>query len=316
VSRKPLTDVSASVHQRLRNLARQQGEDVQVVVDRYAVQRLLYRLAQSEFRDLFVLKGAQLCVVWAGTPHRVTRDLDLEYLGPSDATRLQALFREVCAAPAAPADGIAYIGDSIRSKPIRERTAYPGISLRIEYRMGTLVECLRVDIGAADAITPAPEVTEVPSLLGFPAARLAAYRRETVVAEKFETMVVLGIRNSRMRDFYDLWVLCRDWAFEGPPLCQAIQATFRRRQTAVPGETPVALSQEFATDPAKRTEWEAFLSRTAVRDRAGLAEVVSVLNDFLMPPSAALNVGQPFEMVWDDGRRWHATIEGPPGRST
>ena len=225
---------------------------------------------------------------------------------------MQALFTEVCAVPAAPADGIAYIGDSIRSEVIREQTGYSGVRLRIEYRMGTLVDRLQVDIGVADVITPAPEMTEVPSLLGFPAARLAAYPRETVVAEKFQTIVVLGIRNSRMKDFYDLWVLCRDWSFNGPLVCKAIQATFRRRQTALPAQTPVALSEEFATDPARRTQWEAFLRRTGVQDRVGLAEVVLVLHDFLMPPTAAVSNGDPFEMVWEDGRHWQAIREGRP----
>ena len=178
--------------------------------------------------------------------------------------------------------------------------------------MGTYVDRLQVDIGVADASTPAPQMIELPSLLGFPAPRLAGYPPETVVAEKFHAMVVLGIPNSRMKDFYDLWVSCRDLSFDGPRLCRAIQATFRRRQTAIPAQTPVALSEEFATDPAKRTQWEAFLCKTGVQDRVALPEVVPVLHDFLMPPTAAVSNGEPLDVVWQDGRHWEAVGEGRP----
>jgi hypothetical protein len=166
---------------------------------------------------------------------------------------------------------------------------------------------LQIDVGFGDAVTPSATNVRYPTLLDFRAPTLRAYQRETVIAEKFQAMIVLGIANSRMKDFYDLWVLARDFAFDGSPLSRAIRATFRRRQTALPTSAPLALTAEFAADAAKRKQWQAFLRKSKLDVGARLTEVVVVLRDFLMPPVQALATGELFEQKWPSGGPWSAT---------
>ena len=156
----------------------------------------------------------------------------------------------------------------------------------------------QIDIGFGDVVTPAAVEVTYPVLLDFPAPVLPAYSRESVVAEKFQAMVMLGIANSRMKDFYDLWVLARQFEFQGPLLCQAIRATFERRQTPVPAEVPLALSSEFAFDRGKQTQWRAFIDKGKLDiGGAGLDEIVDALRGFLMPPAEAVAAGGLLEMV-------------------
>ena len=162
-----------------------------------------------------------------------------------------------------------------------------------------------MDIGFGDAVTPPPEDVEFPTILGFPAPHLRAYRRETVVAEKFQAMVMLGIANSRMRDFYDIWFLSRRFEFSGLLLCQAIKGTFTRRRTALPTQTPLALTPEFSASPDKQAQWRAFVRKTGLTsDQAAFPEVTLALSEFLMPPTLALVRGLKLAMRWRPGGPW------------
>ena len=297
-------DVAASVRQRLLNLARNHGEDFGLVLTRYALERVMYRLSASGHREQFVLKGAMLFALWGGEPHRPTRDLDLLGHGSIDTRRLEQVFREVIGVEVED-DGLEFQAETVRGERIREDEEYEGVRIHLGARLAAARIKVQVDVGFGDVITPAPLEAEYPVMLDFPAPRLRAYPRETVVAEKFEAMVKLGIANSRMKDFYDLWVMSRDFEFDGTLLSQAIKATFERRGTLLPTVVPLALSDEFSKDLAKKTQWAAFLRRLG-RDAGGtsLAEVTKVLKEFLMPPASAAAQSETFDMLWPPAGPW------------
>lgn len=298
MTNRQLRDLVASIRQRLLNLAHERGEEFQLVLTRYGLERLLYRLAQSPYADQFVLKGAALFQLWTGQAHRPTRDLDLLGQGDPSADRLQRVFQEVCSATV-DHDGLSFLADAIRAEQIKEDDEYHGIRLRIEARLGSVRVPLQVDIGFGDAITPGPQEITYPTLLDFPAPELNAYPRETVVAEKFQAMVHLGMANSRMKDFYDIWTLARQFEFDGTGLCAAIRATFQRRQTPLPKTSPLALTTEFSGDRHKATQWTAFLRRGKLSESPPqLEEVVALLAAFLMPPVLALGSSAPWERTW------------------
>lgn len=274
--------LAASVHARLLARAKERGEDFNLTLTRYALERFLYRLSTSGLRDRFWLKGALLFDLWFGVPHRPTRDADFLGLGPQDAAALGGAMREVCAVPAN--DGMAFDPRSIAIEEIREQARYGGLRVRLVGLLGRARSTVQLDVGFGDAVTPGPEVIEYPTLLpDQPAPRLRAYPRATVAAEKLEAIVSLGMANSRMKDYFDLRALVREGTLDVPVLAGAIAATFTRRGTALAGDTPLGLSDEFAGDAAKRAQWSAFLGKNRL-DAPELAEVISEIRRFMIGP--------------------------------
>lgn len=298
-----------SAFQRLLSYARTRGEDFNLLLFRYGVERLLYRLSISSDADKFILKGASLFLVWTGQNYRVTKDADL--LGPSPANieYIANIFRDLCKAKTEDSDGIKFMPDTVRAIPIREEQAYGGIRVTL---MGILHQAripVQVDIGFGDAVTPEPERIEFPTLLDDPSPQLLAYPRYTMVAEKFETMVRLGMANSRMKDFYDLWLMSRLFEFEGQTLCDAIRNTFRRRSTPLPGGLPMAFTQEFRKDAQKQTQWQAFVRKSKPEDVSGdLGAVIIDIAVFLMPAIEASEREKPFWMLWPPNGPWNQRI--------
>jgi hypothetical protein len=296
-------DLAASVRQRLLNLARSRGEDFQLILTHYGIERLLYRLGRSPYSGSFVLKGALLFLVWE-RPHRPTRDVDLLGLGGSSAASAEAAIREILRTPVEP-DGLELDLDSVRSEEIREGQVYRGVRVRLRGSLAGAMIPIQLDIAFGDAVTPAPQTVEYPTLLDFPAPRIRAYPPEAVVAEKFQALLVLGMANSRMKDLYDLWILSERMRFEGPELCRAIDATFHRRRTPVPADPPVALTDAFSGDPGKRQQWGAFLIRTGL-GAPSLPEIIDRLEAFLLPPSRAIVREEAFDGVWPPGGPWRS----------
>ncbi len=296
-------NVSHSIRERLLNLSRKSGEDFQLLLTRYAIERLLFRLARSEHRNSFVLKGAMLFALWTGEMHRPTRDLDLLGFGDASQEHLREVFRALCAVEAED-DGLSFDAGSVTMEAIRENQEYDGQRVKFTATLGQARVKLQVDVGFGDAITPAAQEVEYPTLLGMEAPKLRAYPKETVVAEKFDAMVKLGLANTRMKDFYDLLVISRTFPFEGEKLFAAITATFQRRGTPLPKEIPVALTDAFAKDDAKAKQWKAFCVRSGLVDRVGeLPSVVAELAAFLLEPLAATKV-ESFVGVWPPGGPW------------
>jgi hypothetical protein len=236
-----------SVHDRLLALAHQRQEDFQMVLTHYALERLLYRLSVSAHRDTFILKGAMLFALWTARRQRPTKDLDLLGRGEPSLERLAAIFREVCGQPVEE-DGLVFHPETVHAGRIREDEEYEGARVQLQSRLGNARITLQIEVGFGDAITPGPETVVYPPMLPFPAAQVLAYPRETVVAEKFQAMVQLGVANSRLKDFYDVWLIAQQFAFTGPPLVAALTATFARRRTALPTAAPLALTAEYYAD--------------------------------------------------------------------
>ena len=294
-------NVAASVRQRLLDLSRERGEDFQFILSRYTAERLLYRLGVSPHRDRFVLKGALLFVLWQGQLHRPTRDLDLLGFGDSDIAGLVAAFREICGTPVED-DGVAFLAETVTGANIREDQEYGGVRLTFVAMLDRARIPMQVDIGFGDAITPEAIWCDYPVLLDAQPPHLRAYPRETVVAEKLEAIVSLGMANSRMKDFYDLIVLARDFEFSGSQLAEAVRETFHRRQTGLPAERPLGLSEDFARDASKRTQWSAFIRRQSIADApAELTDAVTLVRAFVEPVLMSVAAEKEYLHNWRGG---------------
>lgn len=277
---KELKNIGASVRARLLQLAKASGQSFDLVLTRFALERLLFRLSQSPHADRFVLKGAMLMMSWFEDPHRGTRDLDLLGFGDPEPEAMLATFRDILALN--DDDGVEFDVDALRVDRIREELEYGGLRLRTTASISGARINLTIDIGFGDAMEPGAEMLDYPSMLAFSAPRLRAYARETVIAEKFQAMVALGRANSRMKDFYDIWILSKSFDFAGDRLSRAIAATFARRETAIPVDLPDALTPAFAGDEQKQRQWSAFV-RDVSANPGGLEDVATSLAEFLMP---------------------------------
>jgi len=283
MSRRSNEALAQSVKQRLLNLSAKRGETFNILLVRYGIERLLYRLTQSPHRERFVLKGATLFAVWTGKPHRPTQDLDLLGFGAPATDRLEAVFREICLADVEP-DGLEFDHESVSVQPIREDNIYDGLRVRLLATLGSARISLQVDVGFGDVITPAPRELPFGSLLDLPAPVLRTYPPETVVAEKLDAIVKLGMGNSRMKDYFDLWTLSETMTFEFAALHQAVTATLERRSTPMPTELPIGLSDEFSSDPTKEAQWSAFLRKMGTGVTApALPVIVARIRDFALP---------------------------------
>ncbi len=256
MAKKPPTNIGASVRGRLLNLARETGQPFDVLLTRYVLERLLYRLSRSHHTDRFVLKGAMLLTTWLPHTSRGTRDLDLLAFGDSSDARILGLFRSIVAINAD--DGVIFDADSLQASRIREEMEYGGLRLRGTAALAGARIAVVIDIAFGDSVEPGLETIDYPVLLDQPSPKLRAYAPETVVAEKFQAMVALGRANSRMKDFYDIWALFKTFSFDPERLARAIAATFARRTTAIPDSPPDALTDAFAAYPAKQRQWTTF----------------------------------------------------------
>ena len=296
-------NLSASILARLLTLAKQRGDDYNLLLNRFGMERLLARVSMSPHADRFLLKGALLFALWYDTPHRPTRDADLLGFGPDDEENLIATFRDIAAMELV--DGIVFDPDSVKADAIREDNTYGGTRITLVARIGSARCALQIDVGFGDAVTPGPQTVAYPTLLGdFPAPTLRVYPVYTVIAEKYQAMVMLGQANSRMKDFFDLAVIARRTELDGATLAAAIAATFARRQTALPIERPLALTKQFSADTAKLRQWQAFLNKNRI-EAASLGDTVALLDDLLWPPTEVAAAGSQATATWrPDALRW------------
>lgn len=284
--KKELKDVAASVRQRLLNHAKETHRPLDELLQYFAMERFLYRLSLSKYKDKVVLKGALMFIVWEAPRSRATRDIDFLGRMPNAVEKLEAMVREVCETKAEP-DGIVFNPGSVKGERIKADADYAGVRVRFLGKLGQARTAMQIDCGFGDVVTPGSKEIVYPTILDMPKPKLKGYPRETVVAEKFEAMVKLGMLNTRMKDFYDIWLLAKQFDFVGEDLRQAVLKTFAHRKTELSTE-PVALSSEFFGSAEKQTQWKAFLRRTGL-DHApqDLGEVASSLREFLLPVAKA-----------------------------
>ena len=297
-------NVVASVLARLRNVAQEAGISFNDILQSYVIERFLARLSRSPHADTVLLKGALMLRVWGVPRARPTMDIDLLRRGVADQESLVRLVEE-CAAISDPADGVIFEPTTISVEPIRDATEYVGTRIRLEARLNNVRQTVQIDFGVGDAVHPEPQVIDYPVILGGPPVRLNAYPVESAIAEKFEAMVHLDMQNSRMKDFYDIWILSRALSFSGPALSRAIRSTFERRQTSLPVVPPVALTAEFYSEPVRVRQWAAFIRRIgepALADE--FSQVVADLAEFLMPAAKAASTSAEYPLRWEPLGPW------------
>jgi predicted nucleotidyltransferase component of viral defense system len=292
-----VTNIAASMQQRLLNRARESGRPFNELLQYFAMERFLFRLSVSPHGERFVLKGAPMLATWEISLTRPTRDIDLLGNVANDVDHVVTIVKEVCRQKVEP-DGLEFTADTVMGERIAEEAEYEGVRVRFRGNLGTARVSMQIDMGFGDAVVPGPVTVDYPTLLDLPAPRVRAYTRESVIAEKFHTMVRRGILNSRMRDFFDVWSLSRQFDFDGDVLAAAIRETFKRRgQAFVP--RPVALTDEFAADTSKATQWRGFLRKSLLRGAPSeLNKVIRAVAAFLGPVAEALHDGREFRGRW------------------
>ena len=311
--RRP-TDLAASVRQRLKNIADATSRPFAEVLQWYAIERFLARFSNTRHRDSYLLKGAALLRVWQELPARPTMDVDLGVRGVVSVEDAKLLVFDCLSAEVEP-DGLEFDPGSIEAEPIRVAREYPGVRVRCRGLLGTARVVVQIDIGFGDSVVPQPELIEYPTLLDFRPARILAYRRETVIAEKLEAIVSLGLRTSRMKDYFDLSWLLEHCEFDGATMAQAVKATFARRKTGIPAEVPEGLAQGVLESQDKQRQWRAFLRRMQIdRDRVPFENAVETIREFASPLFRALSSGEAFSGTWQSETGWRS-IPGPRSKS-
>ncbi|WP_263359626.1 nucleotidyl transferase AbiEii/AbiGii toxin family protein [Acidicapsa ligni] len=291
-------NVGASVRARLLARSRAEGSDYQILLTRYALERLLYRLSVSVHSERFILKGALLFVTWLPDPFRPTRDLDLLGYGASTPEALADTFKAICST-SVPDDGVTFDVEGLTAAPIREDIEYGGVRVRTQAIIDGARIPIQVDIGFGDVITPGPVEIDYPALLDSPAPHLRAYPVETVIAEKFNAMVTLGIANSRLKDFYDLWLISRTFELDRAALFAAVQRTFEQRETPMPTGIPTGLTDQYGEQWG--AQWKAFLKREHMNAAPNdLLTLIADLRSFLVP----LTIPSSTDAYWTSGGPW------------
>lgn len=291
-----IKNIAASIRQRLLNLAKQRNEDFNYVLTQYAMQRLLYRLSISEYKNSFLLKGAWLFAVWSNEVHRPTRDVDFLGFGSNDVDYLVDVFKLISSLKVE--DGLRFNSDSFKGAEIKEDALYQGVRITGYGELAKARISVQVDIGFGDAVTPGPEQAVIPSYLDLPAAELNVYPVYSVIAEKFQAMVFLGFANSRMKDFYDVWSIAQMMPLDGDYLRQAVMATFSRRATKLTNELPNVLTEEFGLDDNKQRQWQAFLNKNRLQAEISFSHIIERLNVLLGPVYLAGFHGMGWEKQW------------------
>lgn len=276
-------NLAASVKQRLLNLARAQGRGFDILLVRFALERLLFRLSQSAHRDNYVLKGGMLVTQWFDHENRETRDADFLGFGDADAEKIKAIFAEIMAI--AGDDGLAFDTSALTAATTREETEYGGVRLKANAYLERTRIPVTLDIAFGDALVDASQTIEYPSLLDMERPSIRAYPPAQVIAEKFQAVVALGLANGRMKDFYDLWAIPKSMPVDEQALDTAIAATFERRATPIPNERPSGLSAAMAEDATAQQRWRAYMESLELP----VPDFAEVLDDIwaLLAPSCA-----------------------------
>jgi len=292
-------NIAESIRQKLLKLARERQEDFDYVMRQYVMQRLLSRLSSSEYVDQFLLKGALLFWIWNDDFHRPTRDIDLLSFGDNDVPHLRDVFQQVIALEED--DGLVFDVNSLSGIEIKEDADYSGVRLTGFANLTKARIPFQIDIGYGDAVIPAAEKAELPTFLDFPSPQLKVYPVYTVIAEKFQVMVMLGVANSRMKDFYDIQVIAHTMELNGNLLSQAVKATFERRKTPITTDQLYVFSEKFTQDKDKQIQWNAFKNKNSLNIKVDFVDVVSEIQCLLEPIYRSIAEKRSFASQWLPG---------------
>ncbi len=298
-----IKNISISVHERLRNMARESSRPFNELLQHFAIERFIYRLSKSPYADRFILKGALMFLAWSGPASRPTMDIDL--LGKIDNSieKIEMVMKQACNMDVEE-DGMIFHDHTVSAAGITEDAEYEGTRVRIKGNLGKARVSLQIDIGFGDVVVPGPGRVAYPVLLEFPPPELNGYTMESTIAEKYQAMVKLGILNSRMKDFYDIWLLSHTFDFDGEVLAEAVNRTFKNRKTDLNTE-PAVFDPSFGKDSAKQAQWQAFVKKTRLSNAPGeFSDVVSDIKMFLGPPVTSMVDQQPFHGKWKASGPW------------
>lgn len=296
--KKDIKNISASVHQRIINEARKLSRPFNELLQRFMIERFLYRLSKSQYTDKLVLKGALMLSVWSGIYSRPTKDIDFLGKVDNDIKQIVGIIKEICQVPIEDDDGLAFNTDTIIGSRITADAKYEGVRVQIQAMLGNNRLSLQIDVGFGDKVTPAPRKIQFPAFLDFLPPELYGYTMESAIAEKLQAMIQLGETNSRMKDFYDLWKLFQLFDFNGNVLSDAVSATFRNRNTAL-AENPAVFQPAFASQNEKIVQWSAFIRKAELEDApTQYKDVVSKVKLFAQPLLLSMAKEQVFDEVW------------------
>jgi hypothetical protein len=308
MTKRQVKDVAASIRQRLHNNAKATGRPFQEVLQYFAMERFLYRLAQSPHADTFVLKGALMFAAWRAPSSRPTKDIDLLARMSNHVDAILSVVKDICLLEVEP-DGLVFDVASLQGMAIKEDADYEGVRVTFLSHLQNAEVRMQLDMGFGDVLTPAATRTQYPTILDLAPPELWGYSRETAVAEKFEAMVKLGQLNSRMKDFFDIWLLSRQFSFDGIVLADAIASTFSHRGTAIT-VPPLALTSAFTSDPVKAVQWRGFLRKSRITTAPeDLGQVVDTLAAFLVPVARAIHESRRFAARWDAPGPWQPSSD-------
>jgi len=301
-NRRP-QNLAASVHQRLLNKARETGRPFTELLQYFAMERFLYRLSQSPHVEKFVLKGALMLTVWRAPLSRPTMDIDVLGQTNNSVDSIIKIIKDICDQDVN-ADGLIFDANSVQGERITEDANYEGVRIRFRGKLGAALFAIQFDVGFGDIIIPSPLSIDYPTILEFPAPHLRGYTMESTMAEKFEAMVKLDILNSRMKDFFDIWLLSRQYDFDGETLAKATTMTFSARGTGIPSEPP-PLTDTFASDVTKVKQWQGFIRKNRLTDvPEDFGKIIKDLATFLGPIAISLAAGHAFKRIWKAPGPW------------
>jgi hypothetical protein len=303
MSRNQIKNISASVHERLLKKARLGQRPFEELLQYFAMERFLYRWSQSSHVKEFVLKGAVMLRVWEVSEFRPTRDIDmLANNAHKNPESIMAVVEDVISVEEE-RDGLLFLAETITGERIIEDADYEGVRVKFIAKLGNAKINLQIDIAFGDIVYPQPIRTRLPSMLGFPNAHLLCYSRESAIAEKFQAMTYLGDSNSRMKDFYDIYALSRQFDFEGKELAEAIRLTFRNRKTEVPKDTTL-FTKEFIE--LKEVQWAAFRRKIVhYHLPESFAQIISEIEKFVLPVTQAIITGSGIPKKWPPAGPWN-----------
>lgn len=297
-------NIAASVHQRLLDKARQSSRPFNELLQYFAIERFIYRIAKSSYANRFILKGALMFSAWSGALSRPTMDIDLLGKIDNQIDTITAAIREACLIEVE-ADGLCFDAETVNAIRITEDADYKGVRVRVHGNMRKARISIQIDIGFGDVIVPNPERISYPTLLDFPTPELNGYTMESTIAEKFQAMVKLGVVNSRMKDFYDIWMLSRTFNFNGEILAEAVKKTFENRKTPL-NLNSVVFDPSFGKDKARNVQWQGFIRKAKlVNAPDSFQDVIVELKIFLEPIASSIDMGQAFTSRWTAPGPWH-----------
>ncbi|HAW57441.1 MAG TPA: nucleotidyl transferase AbiEii/AbiGii toxin family protein [Bacteroidales bacterium] len=302
--KKDITNIQASVRARLKNKAKETNRSFSEVLQYYGMERFLYRFGRSKYADKFILKGALLFTVWQIPQRRTTLDIDFLARYDNQVASIEAVIRDVCDVSVEP-DGLIFEAKTIQGRKIKEDADYEGVRVKFKGFLERAHIPMQIDVGFGDVVYPKTKVIDYPVILDFPRPQLKGYPAESVISEKFEAMIKLGLLNSRMKDFYDIWLMIRQFNFNGLDFVEALKRTFEHRKTDLPVGEPLFAEEIYDEKSDRQTLWKAFLRKGNIKHAPEtLAITAKGIEDFLIEPLGALNEGTKFRKEWKAPGPW------------